>query len=911
MPIYTGGNVIFQDAEWDLFLAKEAEYIAKIKNDEDMYASKLIENAALSNENSILKQENQLDVLAVDTLTTQVATLLSDIADLISAAGKPVAVAFVGQNQGTGQVLTLYSDGSHDPGGRNITYLWSITAKPVGSASTLVSSVTSSTSFTPDVAGNYTVNLVVNNSITNSTASTLNIAVAYVNHAPVANAGTQTSKLIGTIVYLNGSGSYDPDGDALFYAWTISTKPIGSIATLSNPSVQNPTFAVDLAGSYTVTLTVSDGFLANTSSISFLVSTTNLPPISNAGPGPLAATVGTLITLDGTGSSDPNGDPLTYSWVMTSKPGGSASTLALNTTVYPTFTPDVVGAYVVTLTVSDGSLTNASALTINAAAVNTAPTARITAINNALTGVLLNLSGSTSSDPQGSSLTYLWTLTTLPVGSTAALSSTTIVNPTLTPDVAGSYTLRLIVNDGQLSSASTTLSFNASTTNLAPVANAGTGGTLTIGSTIQLSGAASNDPNNDLLTYAWTIPTKPVGSTATLSNAAIVNPTFIPDVIGTYVFSLIVNDGLLSSVASTVSYTVNTVINRAPIAVISVNPLTASTGSPVALNGSSSYDPDSNPISYMWTLAKPAGSASTIVTPTAANTTFTPDVAGTYTVSLSVNDGLLSSAPVSATITVVVSTILFYDNFESGLVQQSDSNAYGWGSTNGFVNTGSGDSLAISADIAHSGTHSLKFTFAGVGAGVADYAWAEMNYHLGQNMQDVYLQWYQYYPNGTESPSLGPKWKHRAGIGQWGNNKWFKLWDDNYTNYHVATGISTINDTNSNDLFFVEYGAAGLPGGVDGHGALPNFLADDTYLGRWLKIQVHVKCATAANNDGAIEMWVNDVRVMSNTNLPLYPTGGIGSYLRNGYLMGYFNSGMDATSSTYIDEFKISATYIP
>jgi hypothetical protein len=67
----------------------------------------------------------------------------------------------------------------------------------------------------------------------------------------------------------------------------------------------------------------------------------------------------------------------------------------------------------------------------------------------------VQLDGSASSDPEGTQLTFNWTVTQAPEGSTAALVNPTTANPTFTPDVAGSYTIQLEVSDGEATATDT------------------------------------------------------------------------------------------------------------------------------------------------------------------------------------------------------------------------------------------------------------------------------------------------------------------------------------------------------------------------------------------------------------------------------------------------------------------------
>jgi mono/diheme cytochrome c family protein len=86
------------------------------------------------------------------------------------------------------------------------------------------------------------------------------------NQAPVARAGSAQTVTTGSTVTLNGSASTDPEGAALSFAWALQV-PGGSSASLSSATVSQPTFVADVAGTYTATLTVSDGSLTSSASV--------------------------------------------------------------------------------------------------------------------------------------------------------------------------------------------------------------------------------------------------------------------------------------------------------------------------------------------------------------------------------------------------------------------------------------------------------------------------------------------------------------------------------------------------------------------------------------------------------------------------------------------------------------------
>lgn len=89
--------------------------------------------------------------------------------------------------------------------------------------------------------------------------------------------------------------------------------------------------------------------------------------------------------------------------------------------------------------------------------------------------------------------------------------------------------------------------------NAIPVADAGGDQEVYTASTVNLIGSGSYDDDGDGLTYSWTIVSAPQGSAASLSNANYAIASIIPDVDGTYIIQLIVNDGEDSSDADTVT----------------------------------------------------------------------------------------------------------------------------------------------------------------------------------------------------------------------------------------------------------------------------------------------------------------------------------------------------------------------
>jgi hypothetical protein len=306
-------------------------------------------------------------------------------------------------------------------------------------------------------------------------------------------------------------------------------------------------------GTVTTALSSNQTTDAIKQTVTSLTTAPSAPPVAKAGAAQ-SVVAGTTVTLDASTSTAATGKNLTYAWTMITKPVGSAATLGAPTTAKPTFVADLAGSYVASVIVNDGTTaSSAAAVSVTASAANAAPVANAGIAQNVVTGTAVTLDGSASSDANSDPLTYSWTLTSIPTGSTAALSSTSSAKPTFTANLAGTYVARLTVNDGKVNSTTVTVSITSVVANAAPVAHAGVAQSVISGSAVILDGSTSSDANGDPLTYAWTLTSKPVGSAAALSSANSDKPSFTADVAGTYVANLTVNDGKVNSIPMPVS----------------------------------------------------------------------------------------------------------------------------------------------------------------------------------------------------------------------------------------------------------------------------------------------------------------------------------------------------------------------
>ena len=559
----------------------------------------------------------------------------------------PEAICGDDQQVRRGEDVTLDGTGSFDADGDALSYSWTLPVVPGGSAAVLDDAAAAMPTFLADAVGEYRAELRVNDGYADSGICQVTV-VAVENNPPQADAGEDTFASEGEDVELDGSGSFDPDGDPLTYQWDVLSTPGGSAALPADPTAEITEITVDMPGDYELQLTVDDGLTSDLDTVIITVEEGNAAPIADAGSDVFVA-VGDTASLDGTGSSDPDGDPLTYSWTFTSMPSGSAITdadLVGASSATPSFDPDVAGDYELELTVDDGVASDSDSVVVTATdGGNTPPIADAGVDQSVGEGETVELDASGSSDPDGDPITYLWTFSSVPSGSSltdADLSDVAASNPTFEPDVAGEYELFLTVSDGTDFDTDEVL-VTVVAGNTPPVADAGSDITASTGDTVDLDGTGSSDADGDPLTYTWTFTSVPSGSSMTdadLSSTTSATPSFTPDIAGEYELTLTVSDGT-SSNSDSVIVTI-TGGNTDPIADAGDDE-TYTLGEEVTLDGSGSSDADGDSLDYWWKFTSvPSGSSignTAIGDRTSDVTSFTPDVVGSYTVQLRVYDG--------------------------------------------------------------------------------------------------------------------------------------------------------------------------------------------------------------------------------------------------------------------------------
>lgn len=291
-----------------------------------------------------------------------------------------------------------------------------------------------------------------------------------------------------------------------------------------------------------------------------------------------------------------------------------------------------------------------------------------------------------------------------------------------------------------------------------------------------------------------------------------------------------------------------------------------------------------------------------------------PATSGTYRVYLAHTGGTLRD---TATVTVTGGTtgdgstgggttqppagtanVLFSDSFESG----------GFATTQNGVKWTDASWVDATSLVARSGTKSARFRQG------ESKDWTELRFGGLPSLNEAYVQFWLYQPNGTESPSLGIDVKTPGTS----NDKFFRLWGGSYSGANdIKYGFSTWSGKVG-----TEYKRNGLNGTMWGMGEGGDPIAPDVstyhslignpvYKGRWVKVQIRAKTAASGQDNGILQLWLDGVLVINRQKLRSYAAGTGANVFQSGYLLGWANNGFPSGQYMYLDDFSISTSGFP
>jgi hypothetical protein len=577
-----------------------------------------------------------------DTVTTDEINV-ADVAPTITISGVPVG------NASEGSTINLTANITQVGVNDSVaSYAWTVTKNGQPFDLSGITTNNSSLSFTPLDKGHYVATVTVTNASdasidgasTQQSTGTINV----VNVPPsVSISGTSGTVQNGATLSFSATAS-EPGNHPLAYDWTVTrngqnfTLPTGTIVNTSALS-----FAPGRAGQYIATCMVIDTEAGVTSNSSGQVTVTDVAPtVSVSGEPQNSINAGTAVSLTATASDPGQAETLTYAWSVTrnGNPYTLPGPVATNASTL-NFTPDRVGTYVATVTVTDSDNGQTTVSSQNIGVLDVAPTVTVTAPASTSEGQTLNFSASATNPTAGDTFTYSWAVTrngqafTLPNGTVTNGTTLSFVAPT-----GGTYAATASVTDSAGSNGSNSASVAVSY--LAPtvaITGAPTHG-ISAGSAVSLAAAAQEAGSGHAFTYAWSVTRN--GSAYTLPQGTATNLStfnFSPGRAGTYVATVVATDeNNQTATANTVSIHVGDVapavgISGAPLASIPEATAISLTASPTSPGADETF-------SYQWSVTR-NGSAYTL--PNTVNTTsseldFTPGLAGTFVASVTVTD---------------------------------------------------------------------------------------------------------------------------------------------------------------------------------------------------------------------------------------------------------------------------------
>lgn len=445
------------------------------------------------------------------------------------------------------------------------------------------------------------------------------------NEPPTANiisASPDEGKAPLTVEF-EGEG-IDNDGTIVTYAWDFDD---GDIST-----EQNPTHTFQEPGYYKVIFTVVDSGGAEAEDDVYInvIFAENFPPTATASVNESQVYVGQELAFIGLGT-DPDGTIDLYEWDFDDDGTYDWGSVSTGNTTY---TYDTAGFYDAIFRVTDNNqATDTDTVTITVdSPENRFPVAIIDEPEDGgsfTVGEPVEFDGSSSYDPEGENLTYVWNFG----DGTSGHGETT----THSYDKAGGYKIKLTVNDGDLD-AEATVSITIhelppqNNPPVAEIIEPEDGASFEVSESVFFDGSGSYDPDGDSIAYGWDFGDDVTGTGETTTHS------YTED--GTYTVTLTVNDGEYSDSDSIDIYIApQGGTNQPPTAVITEpdNGDRHQINDTVAFDGTESSDPDGDMLNYTWDFDD--GTLGYGV-----QTTHKYTENGTYTIVLTVNDSKLDDS---------------------------------------------------------------------------------------------------------------------------------------------------------------------------------------------------------------------------------------------------------------------------
>ena len=484
---------------------------------------------------------------------------------------------------------------SYDPDNEAITFLWDF-----GDGTTSTEPVVPHLF---EQGGAYTVTLTVSDNSGLECESATTAQVVDVNSPPDANfVGPDISCTEQTVVF-DASGTTDNTPGQVTYTWNFGDGTTGE--------GQQVTKVYEKGGTYRVNLIVNDnaGTDCSTDSAGQTI-VINTPPIADAGNDVdlcLPANAEYSVTLDGSGSTDADGNALTYSWDFGDGTTGEG--------VKPSHAYAQGGQYTARLIIDDGSgsACNTSVDTVNIN-LNKAPVAMAGDDQIVCTGTEVLFDGSGSYGEADESLTYSWDFGDGSTGEGPAVSHTY--------SSGGSYKVVLTVDDGKGTKCSVAVDSAWVTVNTAPSADIASVDTVCTGEKVSFDASGTNDGDGDKLTYNWDF-----GDGTVVEGGSSASHSYGQG--GDYVVRVEVNDNK-GTVCSVDVSTISVKVNAPPVADAGPN-LVCCLEEESVFDGSGSSDPDGDPLTYMWNFGDGNSGEG-------ARVTHVYEKSGKFKVTLTVND---------------------------------------------------------------------------------------------------------------------------------------------------------------------------------------------------------------------------------------------------------------------------------